>query len=170
MTSSSYERAEVHRHCHFSSTLSLDGGRARVDSLDLRLSASVDRPHDRREAGPRPPDRTGPGRETLPRSGAARKRTRADVTAVQLHTTISITHNIGHVHNNITTTHYTAEPSCAMHHITFHLHAARVSHCAAQVHFVVACGMGSSPAGATERQRAGRTGHPTTHAWNGVRD
>ena len=39
MTSSSYKRAEVHRRCicHFSSTPSLRGGRARVDSLDLRL-------------------------------------------------------------------------------------------------------------------------------------
>ena len=43
MTSSSYEPDAVHRRCLFSSTPSLGGGRARVDSLDLRLSASVAR-------------------------------------------------------------------------------------------------------------------------------
>ena len=58
MTSSSYERDEVHRHCHFSLTPSLGGGRARVDSLDLRLSASVAR-------------RDRPRRPSLPSAGPA---------------------------------------------------------------------------------------------------
>ena len=43
VASSSCQAASVHRRCLFSSTLSLGGGRARVDSLDLRLSASVAR-------------------------------------------------------------------------------------------------------------------------------
>ena len=43
MACSSWQSPTVHRRCHFSSTPSLGGGRARVDSLDLRLSASVAR-------------------------------------------------------------------------------------------------------------------------------
>ena len=43
MASFIWKCATVHRRCHFSSTPSLGGGRAHVDSLDLRLSASVAR-------------------------------------------------------------------------------------------------------------------------------
>ena len=43
VASSICQPASVHRRCLFSSTLSLGGGRARVDSLDLRLSVSVAR-------------------------------------------------------------------------------------------------------------------------------